>query len=185
MSSENVEVVRQPVAVRAESRRRLTERLAMRFPRITAFLARRGRRLSPHSRLRQAVLRQVFRQGIESLNRGDFEAVFSFWDRECEFLPVGGAPLGLEGTRGPDERIRFQQRWIDEWGEFRFEPEEIIDFGDDRLMWVGRTTGSGLSSGAAVESQCAVLLTLSAGRVIREEVYFDRAQALEAAGLAE
>jgi ketosteroid isomerase-like protein len=186
MSSENVEVVRQPLVVRAESRRRLLERVILRLPRTAAFLIRRAQRLSPRSRLRQALLRQGFRQGIESLNRGDFEAVFGYWDRDCEFVPVNMDRLGVEGTRGRQERIRFQQQWVADWGEFRFEPEEIIDLGDGRrLMWVGRIKGTGLSSGVPVGGECAVLLTLSAGWVVREEVYFDHAPALEAAGLSD
>jgi len=49
----------------------------------------------------------------------------------------------------------------------------------------GRIVGSGLSSGASFDSDWAVLLTLSAGRVIREQYFVDRAAALEAAGLRE
>jgi hypothetical protein len=46
--------------------------------------------------------------------------------------------------------------------------------------------GSGLSSGAAFDSDWAILLMISAGaKVIREEVFFDRDEALEAAGLRE
>lgn len=128
----------------------------------------------------------MFRQAIEALNRGDFEAAFCFFDRDCEFVPFQIDTLGLEGTRGRNERIRFQQRWVDAWGEFRFEPEEIIDLGDDRrLMWVGHARGSGLGSGVPITSECAVLLTISDGWVIHDEVYFDHAQALKAAGLGE
>lgn len=65
----------------------------------------------------------------------------------------------------------------------RFEPEEMLDLGD-RLLFVGRVKGSGISSGAGFESDWAVLLTISAGRVIREQPFFDRREALEAAGLS-
>jgi hypothetical protein len=51
---------------------------------------------------------------------------------------------------------------------------------------IGRIRSGGLSSGARIDSDFANLFTLSArGRVIREQVYFDRAEALEAAGLPE
>lgn len=186
MLEENV-IVRLPVAVRARSHRRPLERLVLRLPQTAAFLIRRLQRLSPRSRLRQALLRHVFRQGIEALNRGDFAAAFSVWAAsDGEFVAPQLLTLGLEGTDGREGRVRFQRDWIAEWGEFRFEPEAIIDLADgSRLLWVGRTKGSGLSSGAAFDGECAVLLTLSSGWVIREEVYFDHAQALEAAGLSE
>jgi hypothetical protein len=60
----------------------------------------------------------------------------------------------------------------------------MLDLGD-RLLFVGRIKGSGLSSGAGFETAWANLLTLSAGRVIREEPFFDHREALEAAGLRE
>ena len=186
MSPENTEVVRQPIAVRADSRRRLDERLVLQLPWLSPILTRGLQRLSPRSRLKQALLRRAFRQAVESLNRGDFEAGFAVWSDNSEFVPVGMDTLGLEGTRGREARIRFQQRWIADWGEFRFEPAEIIDLGDGRrLMWVGRVRGTGLSSGVPIDRECAVLLTLSDGWVLREEVYFEHAPALAAAGLSE
>lgn len=51
------------------------------------------------------------------------------------------------------------------------------------MVLVGRVKGSGLSSGIAVDNDWADLLTTSSGRVIREQVFFDRAEALEAVGL--
>lgn len=185
MSRHNVEPVRQPIAVETDSRRRLTERLALRFPRAAAFLLSRLLRLDARSNLRRTLLRLAFQRGIEALNRGDYASVFGIWSSECEFVPAAGGALGLEGTRGREARIDFQRRWVADWGAFRFEPDEIIDLGDGRrLMWVGRTSAAGLSSGAMVNSECAVLLTIEDGWVQREEVFFDRAQGFEVAGLA-
>jgi hypothetical protein len=45
--------------------------------------------------------------------------------------------------------------------------------------------GKGGSSGAPIDSEWALLVTLSAGRVVREEPFFNHAQAFEAAGLPE
>ncbi len=186
MSLNDVAVVRLPISVRAQSRRRVLERLALRLPRTAASLIRGLQRLSPRSRLRQGLIRHFIRQGIEALNRRDFEAIFGFYAHDCEFVPSQLPTLGLEGTHGRTERIRFQQRWVAEWGEFRFEPEEVIDLGDARrLLVLGRTKGTGLSSGAAFDGEWAALLTVSDGWVIREEAYFDYGEALEAAGLAE
>jgi ketosteroid isomerase-like protein len=85
---------------------------------------------------------------------------------------------------GREQRIAFQRKWTAEWGEFGFDPREIIDLGD-RVLLLGRMAGSGLSSGAAFESEWANLLTLSAGRVVREQYFPAHAEALEAAGLTE
>jgi hypothetical protein len=88
-------------------------------------------------------------------------------------------------ARGRDERVRLQQRWVAEWGDFRFAARELVYLGVDRGYIAGRIVGSGLSSGAAVDSDWAVLVTLSAGRVIREQFFFDHGAALEPVGLGE
>ena len=62
-------------------------------------------------------------------------------------------------------------------------PEGLFDFRDGRLLVHGRITGMGQESGAAFESFWADLLTLSRGRVIREQFYFDREEARAAAGV--
>jgi ketosteroid isomerase-like protein len=187
MSQEDVGMVRQPMAVATRSRRRLEERLGLRFPGVMAFLTRLLWRLPRRSRLRQAVLRRLVQLGHEALNRGDLEVAFARYDPHVELVSdsrfVG---LGFDRVyRGRAERVRFQQRWVAEWGDFRFEPEELIDLGDGRLFVHGRIVGSGLTSGAGFDSEWAVLLTISDGRVVREQFFFDRAAALEAAGLRE
>jgi ketosteroid isomerase-like protein len=179
--------VRQPLALDARSSRRLEERLGLLFPGVMAFLDRLLFRLPPRSRLRQAVLRRLIQQGHDALNRGDFEVAFARYDPHVELVSdsrfVG---LGFDGVyHGRAERIRFQQRWVAEWGDFRFAPEELIDFGDGRLFVQGRIVGSGRSSGAGFDSDWAALLTVSGARVVREQFFFDRTAALEAAGLPE
>jgi ketosteroid isomerase-like protein len=88
-------------------------------------------------------------------------------------------------VRGREARVDFQRRWRAAWGEFRFVPEELIDLGDGRALVAGRMKGRGLSSDAAVDSDWAYLATVSAGRVIREQVFLDRGEALDAVGLSE
>ena len=185
MSEENVEIVRQPIELAAHSRRRLEERFALRYPGVFALGARMAWRLHPRSSLRRALLRRSVRLGFEAANRGDHEATFLLYHPDCESTFASQlATLGERGTRGRDERRRWQERWRAEWGEFRFEPDEVIDL-EDRQLVVGRISGSGLSSGAAVDSEWAALFTSSAGRVIREQIFVDHAEALEAAGLSE
>ena len=186
MSRENVEIVRQPVVIGAQSRRRLEERLAVRFPAALALVSRLVLRLPPRSRLRQALIRRSVRSGFEALNRGDYELPFAFYDPEGELItPPQLVGLGFDPLyHGRGQRIAFQRKWIAEWGEFRFEPKEIIDLGD-RVLLVGRIKGSGPSSGAAFDDQWANLLTVSAGRIVTERAFFDHAEALEAAGLSE
>ena len=180
------EVVRHTLTLAADSRRHLDERVVLRFPYVKVLVARVWWNRPPRSRLRQAIVRRFVRQGFEAANRGDYEVTFAFYDRDVEFIP----PTGLVGLgdqasyRGLEARMRYEQNWRAEWGDFRYEPDEFRDLGD-RFLAIGRIRSSGFTSGAATDTDFANLFTLSAGRVIREQVFFNRADALEAAGLSE
>lgn len=181
-------IVRQPIALRSRARRAPDERVFLRLPSVVALACRVVWRLSPRSRVRQAFIRRGAQLGFDALNRGDFRSrFFVLYDPNVEFItPPRLVGLGFDPVyHGREGRVRFQKRWMDEWGEMRFEPEEVFDLGDG-LLFLGRVEGSGVSSGAAFASeQWGVLYEASAGRVIREEPFFDRREALEAAGLHE
>jgi ketosteroid isomerase-like protein len=125
--------------------------------------------------------------GIDAYNRRDYEAAVLCYDPDVEYItPVQVIPLGFDSTyRGRQARMDLQRKWIAEWGEFLFKPEELIDVGDGRLLVTGRMEGSGLSSGVVLDNDWAVLFTISAGQVTREQVFLDQTEALEAAGLSE
>jgi ketosteroid isomerase-like protein len=184
MSREDVEVVRQPIACRAHTRRRLDEHLGVLFPRALNLAARAVWRLPPRSRLRQALLRRFVQLTFEASHREDYEAAFGLMHPDCETIfPAKFATVGTETrTRGREARIRFERQWRAEWGEFRFQPEELIDLGD-RVLVLGRVKGSGLTSRAPFDIEWADLFTISAGRTIREQPFFSQDEALKAAGL--
>jgi ketosteroid isomerase-like protein len=185
MSQANAEVVRQPFTVASHSRRRLDERFGLRFPGVRILVQRMLWRLPPRSQLRQASLRRALQLGFEAINRGDFEAAFAAYHGDAELISdsrlIG---LGFDGVyHGRAERVRFQQRWVAEWGDFRFVPEEVLYLGDDGVFVGGRVVGTGLSSGARFDSDWGVLLKISCGRVVREQFFFDRADAVKAVEL--
>ena len=186
MSEENVEIVRQPIAVRARSRRSVVEHLGLRLPWAAALLVRAVTRLPPRSRLRQAMVRYGVRWPIEAINRGDHEAAFMLIPHDYETVaPPEFVGLGFDPVyRGRDGRLRFHRAWVAELGEFQQETEEVIDCGD-RVLLLARMKGSGLSSGAAFKGETAYLVTISAGQLIREQEFRSHQEALEAAGLSE
>jgi ketosteroid isomerase-like protein len=187
MSQENVDVVRQPIVVGTHPRRRLVEHLSLRFPSFLTLFGRFVQRLPLRSRLRQALIRQAAQLAVEASNRGDYEATFALFHPDCvSTFPPQLPTVGTEGgTHGREERVSFERKWRAEWGTIWYEPEEIIDLGKHRLLFVGRMKGGGLSSGAPIDTEWGLLLTFSAGQAIREQVFFDRGEALEAAGLWE
>ena len=186
MSQENMEIVRQPIALQGRPRRALDERFSLRFPSVVAFVARAVWRLPPRSGPRRKFLLRAAETGFDALNRGDFESSFLLYHPDVVLItPPYLIGLGQQPVyRGLEARKEFQRGWIAEWGEMRFEPDELRDLGD-RLLCLGRVRGSGLSSGAAFESDWGCLFTIQGGRVVREQPVFDRQEALEAAGLRE
>src|SRR5438128_334233 len=187
MSEANVEIVRQPLAVRDRSRRRLEQHL-VRFPRVLALVARVIWRffsaLRPDSRLRKAIIRRYVQQQSEAVNRSDLEAAFAAYHPCLETIFDQASPIpGVEPVlQSRQARIDFQRRWNAEFSDWRWEPNELIDLGDGRLMAIGVMRGHGGSSGAAVENETAFLLTVDRGRVVREQVFLDHAEALKAVG---
>jgi len=187
MSEQRIDPVRQPIRAKVRPRRAIDERLLLRFPRGFTSAAQLVWKLPPRSRLRMALVGRVATLAIEAHNRGDLEAAVAVYDSEVEYVtPPQIIPLGFEPIyRGRDARIEVQRRWTAEWGEFTFKPEELIDVGDGRVLMLGRMEGSGLTSGVMIDNDWADLFTIARGRVVREQVYLDRAEALEAAGLSE
>jgi uncharacterized protein len=189
MSQENVEPVRQKLSPQQRPNRTLTERLALRFPWFAALWAWVIARLSPSSRLRQALLARRVQDSAAAYDRGDIEVLILGYHPDVEFrAPVdhGEGILGLRGAfRGHDGYREFDADWRSAWGALRVEPQELIDLGD-RLLVIAEMKGRGGGSGASVSQNVAMLDTLNrAGKVIREQRYFDHAEALEAVGIRE
>ena len=113
------EVVRIPVRVRDQSTRTLDQRLAIRFPRLSAALARRLFKLPPSSRLRQAMLRRVIQLGAEAYNRRDLEAVVVNYDPEIEYYPYRefvDAGLAEPCYHGPSGYRAYIDATYEVWG---------------------------------------------------------------------
>jgi hypothetical protein len=168
---------------RAAGRRTVDERVRVRFPspfrRVGAALLR----LPPRSRLRQLILARVMARAYAAANRRDFELVLTFNDGDryeyrpsTDLLPPDMETVyhGFEGYR------RFWRLWLDAFENIRWDPEEILDFGE-KVLVTTRQSGRGSGSGVAVSEPVFQLFTLRRGLVIRQEDFIDREQALRAA----
>jgi ketosteroid isomerase-like protein len=182
MPHENAEMVRQPIAVKTRSRRGVDERIFLRFRAVVTSFTRVAWHLRPGSRLRRTVLHRAAQTGFAAINRGDLESGFLLYHPEVEIItPSQLVAMGFEAAyRGREARFDYQRRWTLEWGQMRFQPTEMLDLGE-RVLFVGRIAGVGISSGAAVDSEWAVLYTLSEGQVVREQPFFDHQEAFVAA----
>ena len=85
---------------------------------------------------------------------------------------------------GHDGYRQFWRRWLEAFGDIRWDPEEVVDFGAKALVTT-QQSGHGSGSGVAVRQPVFQVFTFRGGMVIRQEDFSDRSKALEAAGLRE
>ena len=95
-------------------------------------------------------------------------------------LVEGGGYSGAQGFR----------EWLVSWGEMFGEEwessvEEARAVDDERVLVTGWIKARGSGGGVPVEQRFWVVMTVRSRKVTRSEVYTDRNQALEAAGLSE
>lgn len=85
---------------------------------------------------------------------------------------------GHEGVR------ESWEQWLDQWDQWGFEVERIVDCGESVLV-VSREQGRGATSGATVSARNFIVLTFRDGKILRYQEFYDEADALKAAGLSE
>jgi ketosteroid isomerase-like protein len=183
MREETADVVRVQMEPTAHTRRRLVERLALRFPRLVGPVAALLWRLP--TRLRRALAKTYIRIGWEAFNRGDLDAAFLLYHPDCEYdWDSRWSTVGLETPpRGRKERMRAQEQVNSEWQDLTFRPQEVFLEGD-RVISVGHMVGTGLSSGVPAEVEWVADFTIRGGLVVHERITIDHAEGLAAAGLA-
>jgi ketosteroid isomerase-like protein len=84
---------------------------------------------------------------------------------------------GREGVR---QRL---EEWLESFEDFRFEVERIVDCPGDEVLVVATEVGRGAISGAEVRSTNYELLTIRDGMILRIREFYEKDNALEAAGL--
>jgi len=127
---------------------------------------------------------EVIRAMYEHWARGDFPA--SFMDPDVVNSRIGAQTPDMEGEwRGLEAFGRAFAEYLQAFSDLRIEAEEIIDLDDDRVLVLSRHTAKGKLSGAPIEHEIGDLFTLRAGKVVRYASYWDRAEAMKAAGLSE
>ena len=125
---------------------------------------------------------EIVRRAFETFAQEGPEAMVDFWDPETElWMPSGLVQAG--GTyRGHRAVLDWMKEWAEAWEEIDYTPEEFTEAGDNVLVSV-LYNARGKESGVRTEARFWYLLTLRNGKTVRWELYPERAQALEAAGL--
>jgi ketosteroid isomerase-like protein len=123
---------------------------------------------------------EAVRRVYEGWAQGDFSENDAC-DPEVEFTMVDW-PEG-SNAHGRDA-WRSWRSALSAWEDFRAEPIEFIDAGEEVLV-EAIEVGRGAASGAEVRQTNYELLTIRDGLIVRIREYYDESKALEAAGLSE
>jgi ketosteroid isomerase-like protein len=128
---------------------------------------------------------EIVRRFTEAFNARDLDRHYvEFFDPEVEWQTAAEDPDAAT-HRGLQALKRYLEQWIESFDGMHADVEEYIDVGDDRVFTWSRFTGLGRTSGAPADWYLATIFTMRDGKVVRGEEYFDRNEALEAAGLKE
>jgi ketosteroid isomerase-like protein len=127
---------------------------------------------------------ETVRLAYERHNSGDIDGFLQLCATDFEFhdLPAGpgsGVHIGHDANRAWLAELRQTVE------DLRFEPDEIIDAGGDRVVVVCRVVGQGKASGLKLEMLTFNVWTVSNGTIVSCITYNHYAEALEAVGLRE
>jgi ketosteroid isomerase-like protein len=136
---------------------------------------------------------EILQSIFEAYNRG-FEvpdpaalrvALEAFCDPDVVWEENVQAFSGLAPMyRGHDGIIRWLNEVMEAWDELRLESLEVIEAGDHLVAHI-RLLGKGRGSGIPVDMRIYNVFKLRDGKIARRRIFFDRAEALKAAGVTE
>jgi ketosteroid isomerase-like protein len=117
--------------------------------------------------------------GFAAHNRGDMDFLVEFYDPEVVFETL------LLGTHHGNEAIRLiYEENRKTMSGYDVIPVELIDAGD-KVVAVAQVMGAGTVSQIALDDRFAFVFTFKGDRVVREQAFRNREEALEAVGLSE
>jgi ketosteroid isomerase-like protein len=127
---------------------------------------------------------EIVRSSIDSINERDLDRVDEavHEDFEADWSNSIG-PHGGVAYQGREQARELFESFLEAWEEFRWEPEEIIEVDETRVIVVNHIRMRGRGSGVEVDATGAQLWTISGGKVRSLKIYQSKADALEDLGL--
>jgi ketosteroid isomerase-like protein len=130
---------------------------------------------------------QVVRGIYDSVGRRDSVTPFEFYADDIVWDLSKWAAVGFYSQsvyRGHDGVRQLWRETLAAFGEVDFQVEEVID-GGEHVVAAIREREIGRASGVPVEARHTAVWTLADGKVTRMQIFSERPEALEAAGLSE
>jgi ketosteroid isomerase-like protein len=128
---------------------------------------------------------ELVRRVFDSINRGDVDAALEAAadDIQADWSNAVGPLKGV--YRGKQQVRKLWTSFVEAFDELRWDPEEIIEVDDSRVIAVNHVRMRGRESGVEVDAVGAQLWTISEGKGRSLKLYQSKADALEAVGLRE
>jgi ketosteroid isomerase-like protein len=123
----------------------------------------------------------VVQRAHQALNSGDMDALIVLCDAEFR-LDMSDRIFNPAVYEGHDGIRRFYSEVRDVWASYIWEPEELMEAGDNVVALL-RSGGTGRSSGVEVERRTAMVWSMRDGRATALRFFRDRGEALKAMGL--
>jgi uncharacterized protein len=124
---------------------------------------------------------ELVREAVAAFLRGDVDAALeaAHPDLVAHRAPPLPDPQTYHGREGV---LQMYADWTADFDEFEMATGDFIDAGD-RVVVEVLQRGRGRASGVMVEGRFWFVYTIAEGKVIRQDVFNDLHQALEAAGV--
>jgi ketosteroid isomerase-like protein len=113
---------------------------------------------------------------LDDYVRGDYEAALWAFAEDVEVVTSIESFFGRAGV------VEEAKRWEEMWSHWRFEVEQLIDAGGDKVVLLYYQIARAKESGAEVEERAGWVYTLREGKIAHVEMFQDRESALRAAG---
>ncbi len=125
---------------------------------------------------------ELVREGLAAFMAGDLERVFELV--HSDVVTFRRPPLpGPQTFHGREGLVEVFEDWTADFAEFEWGNGEPID-ADDQVVVEMFQRGKGRASGVEVEGRFWFVYTVSEGKIARQDIFNDRAQAFVAAGLS-
>ena len=126
---------------------------------------------------------EIVRRSFAAFSAGGLEGAAEFAHPDIVFEEPPSQP-GSKTAHGFDDARTTLSAFDDAWAEHSSDLLEIRDLGGDRVLTFTTEHLRG-RDGIAFSQPCATIFTLDEGKITRLRPFWNRAEALKAAGLSE
>ena len=121
---------------------------------------------------------RLARQAYEAIDRGDPDGLMSLFAADAVYdMSTAGFEIfqGAEAIRG------FIEDWHRSWEDYRYEVEQLVDFGHGVALGVVRVSGRLVGGEGRIEQRVAHVAAWTNGKIVRQTHYTDITEARAAA----